>query len=78
MQDRRQQCKNNHCDDQFKYELDLMLQLHVKGQGPFIAYASAKKWQHYANGVYPDDKCSHAFEDGNHVDRHFLFTHFSS
>jgi len=59
------QCKNNHCDDQFKHELDLML--HVKGQGPFIAYVDARKWQHYANGVYPDDKCSHAFEDGNHV-----------
>jgi len=59
------QRKNHHCDDQFKYELDLML--HVKGQGPFIAYADARKWQHYANGVYPDDKCSHAFEDGNHV-----------
>ena len=30
------QCTDNHCDDQFKFELDLML--HVKTQDPFIGY----------------------------------------
>ena len=34
------QCTNSHCDDQYKFELDLML--HVKEQGPFIACASAQ------------------------------------
>jgi hypothetical protein len=42
-------CTTAHCDNQFRFELDLMLQ--VKNQGPFIAYVDARSvmgscWSH--------------------------------
>jgi hypothetical protein len=58
-------CTTPRCENQWTYELDLVLA--VETQGPYIAYVDATQWQRYRTGIFPSAACSSTLEAGNHI-----------